>query len=61
MCWPPNSSDLNPIENFWAILKRLVYSEEKPFSSLDAFWNAVISAVRSIDPQQVKSLTDSVD
>lgn len=61
MSWPPNSPDLNPIENLWAILKRVVYADGKQYTSLDALWDAVFSAAKSVDPQQVKRLTDSVD
>ncbi|EMG45231.1 hypothetical protein G210_5176, partial [Candida maltosa Xu316] len=27
--WPPYSPDLNPIENFWALMKRIVVKESK--------------------------------
>ena len=34
MVWPPNSPDINPIENLWAIIKQRVYADGKLFSTL---------------------------
>lgn len=37
--WPPNSPDLNPIENAWAWMKRRVYAQHN--NSLEELWEAV--------------------
>jgi len=59
--WPPNSPDLNPIENLWAIIKQKIYVDGKQFNSLDELWNAVEYACRSITPCEVQTLTSAVD
>lgn len=61
MVWPPNSPDLNPIENLWAIIKRKVYSDGKQFSSKAELWAAIQVASRSIDGTTIANLTNSVN
>ena len=61
MVWPPNSPDLNPIENLWAIIKRKVYSNGKQFSSKTELWEAIQGAMRSLDSTTIKNLTNSVN
>lgn len=61
MTWPPNSADLNPIENYWAILKREIYKERRQFSSKNALWEAVQQAAKSIPSSVIKKLTASMD
>lgn len=61
MTWPPCSPDLNPIENFWSILKRGVYEGGRQFTSKDALWNKILEVSRTITPSQIKKLTSSVD
>ena len=55
MVWPPNSPDLNPIENLWSIIKRKVYSDGKQFSSKTELWEAIQVAVRSIDGHTIEN------
>lgn len=61
MTWPPSSPDLNPIENFWALLKQDIYSEGKQYTSLNSVWEAVVAAAQKVDSDQIKKLTDSVN
>lgn len=48
--WPPNSPDLNPIENIWAYVQRRVYA--KGCKTFDQFKTAVLEEMASV-PQQV--------
>jgi transposase len=61
MVWPPNSPDLNPIENLWAIIKRKIYADGKQFTSKQELWHAIQIASRSVDATTIKNLTDSVN
>ena len=50
MNWPPASPALNAIENFWGIIKRNVYAENKQFHSKDDLWRAIVNAAEETDP-----------
>ena len=41
LSWPANSPDLNPIENAWAKLSRLVYKDGKQFNSKSELEDAI--------------------
>ena len=61
MEWPPNSPDLNPIENMWSIIKRKVYANGKQFRSKNQLWNAIQAAAKGISTDEVLKLTSSMD
>lgn len=61
MVWPPNSPDLNPIENLWSIIKRKIYADGVQYSSKSELWRAIQVAARTIDTETIKKLTDSVN
>lgn len=61
MVWPPCSPDLNPIENFWSIIKRDVYADGRQFTSKLALWEAIDVAAKAVPPSAIKKLTDSMN
>ena len=61
MVWPPNSADLNPIENLWSIMKRRIYQEGKQYSSKETLWQAIKEVWEGIEPEIILSLTSSMD
>lgn len=57
MKWPPNSTDLNPIENFWGILKTKLYEGGKKYKSKNELWTAIFSICSNMEKNLIKKLT----
>ena len=56
--WPPNSPDLSPIENLWAVIKAKL--REKNTSSLPKLAAELCNAWESLDPATLRQLADSL-
>jgi hypothetical protein len=56
--WPPNSPDLNPIENAWAWLKQQLYARQ--YASLEAMWQAAEAIWASMPLSMCQNLMDSI-
>ena len=41
MSWPPQSPDLSPIENVWALLTQRVYADGRSYRTTNELWEAV--------------------
>ena len=61
MKWSANSLDLNPIENFWTISKRRVYTNGRQFDSKNTLWEVIQEVFHSITPEEIRNLVKSVD
>ena len=59
--WPANSLDLNPIENFWTISKRRVYTNGRQFDSKNTLWEVIHDVFHPITPEEIRKLVKSVD
>ena len=53
MTWPPQSPDLNPIENLWATIKRRVYPADKQYTSQEQLWEAIKDVCAALEPQEI--------
>ena len=61
MVWPPQSPDLNPIENYWAAFKALLYKNGRQFTNKNELWNAILASFGEIDRNLASTLVKSVD
>ncbi|KAG1261493.1 hypothetical protein G6F65_014863 [Rhizopus arrhizus] len=58
--WPPQSLDLNPIENLWSILKRrLLQYENQPDGMLE-LWSRIENVWESITQNECQKLIESM-
>ena len=53
--WPPNSPDLNPIENLWAILKSKLDSMERA-TNINMLEKQLLLAWKEISPDTLEKL-----
>jgi hypothetical protein len=56
--WPPQSPDLNPIENLWSYLDSKI--NKTNVTNKDSYFGALEEAWDNIDPEYLKSLVESV-
>lgn len=59
--WPAKSPDLNPIENLWGDMVRVVYAGGKQYDSVDALKKAVLKAWDDIEQTRIDALLDSMN
>lgn len=59
--WPPNSPDLNPIENVWGIMVRKIYAGGQQYQDVFALKNAIIDAWHQVDQRIIDNLVSSMD
>jgi hypothetical protein len=58
--WPSRSPDLNPIENLWGTLVRLVYANGRQFVSLEDLRKAIVDCWYQIDQTELQNLVLSM-
>jgi len=59
--WPAKSPDLNPIENAWSQLARIIYDNgRKQYDSLEALKEAILSAWEQLDMGYIERVINSV-
>lgn len=56
--WPPQSPDLNPIENLWSQLQQEV--DKVPVQGMNGLWAEVQRQWQRLDPQVLRNLIDSM-
>ena len=58
--WPTRSPDMNPIENMWGELTRLVYANGKQYQNVLELQNGINSALGKIDINYINKLYKSL-
>ena len=57
---PALSPDLNPIENCWGMLARLIYADGKQYQSVEELKRSIIEGWHKIELSVIQKLIDSM-
>jgi hypothetical protein len=60
MDWPPNSPDLNPIENVFGLLVKAVYAGNRQFLSIADLTLQIRQCWATLDQNQIANIIDSM-
>lgn len=60
MEWPPNSPDLNPIENLWSIIKQRLYCDGQQYHSKEQVWKAIEGVCQQLTCKEIMNLTQGM-
>ena len=58
--WPACSPDLNPMENVWRLLVKLIYNNVRQYRSVQDLKTAIMEACDKIEPVVLQKLIDSM-
>jgi hypothetical protein len=58
--WPPNSPDMNPIENCWDYLDRRVCTRSPLPTNVNALWDALVEEWGQIEDEYIEKLFESM-
>ena len=58
--WPSHSPDLNPIENVWGLLARMVYADDRTFESKSELQAAIVQAWHELEISTIDKLVNSM-
>jgi transposase len=58
--WPSRSPDLNPVENLWGILSRMVYDNGRQFGKVTDLKKAILEAWNQIPNDILRALVNSM-
>lgn len=56
LSWPSRSSDLIPVENFWGVSARKVYSGGRKYSNMERMTRCVLEEWEQTNPNLLNSL-----
>ena len=61
MEWPPQSPDLNIIENVWAMLSSHVYANGRQYTSITELWESVKQEWSKLCQSDVTKLVETME